>query len=93
MSDFKRNHGSGDPAEPSARLFHNPHAKESAYMILLMFFPDGRPCVDKTCKKIRPFAHPKMMFCFNNGQVIPFCGRPGDQGGTETPAGPPCRGR
>jgi hypothetical protein len=30
MSDFKHNHGSGDPAEPSACLFHNPHAKESA---------------------------------------------------------------
>jgi hypothetical protein len=29
-SDFKRNHGSGAPAEPSACLFHNPHAKESA---------------------------------------------------------------
>ena len=29
-SDFKRNHGSGAPSEPSACLFHNPHAKESA---------------------------------------------------------------
>ena len=29
-SDFKRNHGPGAPAEPSACLFHNPHAKESA---------------------------------------------------------------
>jgi len=29
-SDFKRNHGPGAPAEPSACLLHNPHAKESA---------------------------------------------------------------
>ena len=67
IRDFKRNHGWAAAVEPSACLFHNPHAKESASTSL------DHPCTSRwTCQRevpflskvlITPTSHPLSTLC------------------------------